>query len=318
MNKVIGKINKFLFDSRARFAFFNSLGVYKWLSDEKFIKKAFYSNLGYELDLKTPKTFCEKLQWLKLYDRNPNYTSLVDKYRVREYVENKIGKEYLIPILGVWDNPEKINFEDLPLKFVLKCNHNSGLGMCVCTNKNSLQKDKVIDGLRQGLAQNYYYVCREWAYKNVKPKVIAEQFMEDDYLKNLNRKGLLDYKFYCFNGEPKFLYVGYANIKDNVKHDLFSFYNLDWSKADFYRTDHESLPFEVPKPKKLNDMIDIAKKLSEEIPFVRVDLYYINEKIYFSELTFYPGGGFGYFSPKEWEERIGSWIKLSEIEGLKR
>lgn len=311
------KIKRVLKKPQLIVTLFNEKGMLKILSDRMQIKLIWWSQFGKKINLNNPKTFCEKLQWLKLYDHNPLYSSLVDKYAVRQYVANKIGTQYLIPLLGVWESPDEIDFSSLPNEFVLKCNHNSGLGMCICSDKSKLDIEKVKNNLTVGLNKNHYYLCREWAYKNVKPKIVAEKFMSDDQLIKKNIKGLIDYKFYCFNGKPRFLYVGYANIINNEKHDLMTFYMLDWEKAPFYRLDHEELFIEIEKPELLNEMIDVAKKLSEDIPFVRVDLYYINKKIYFSELTLCPGGGYGTFSPEAWEEKIGEWLELPMSKQLK-
>lgn len=307
---VVMKGIRFATDPKYRFNILAGRGFYDGMSDEKYLKRRFKIIMGKELDLENPQTFNEKLQWLKLYDRKPEYTMMVDKYKVREYIAKVLDEKYLIPLLGVWKNPEEIDFDILPDKFVLKCNHNSGLGMCVCKEKDKLDKERTIKNLRIGLTENHYFLCREWAYKDVEPCVIAEKFMVDENLQQKGWQGLLDYKFYCFNGEPRFLYVGYANIKNNIKQDMLSFYDLNWKKTPFYRIDHQELPFEVECPEKFEEMIDIAKKLSNGIPFVRVDLYYINKRIYFSELTFCPGGGYGEFSPYEWEKQIGSWIQI--------
>lgn len=281
-----------------------------WMPDVPFLKLAFNSRMGKKLNLQNPQTFNEKLQWLKLYDRRPEYTMMVDKYKVRDYIAEKLGEEYLIPLLGVWDDPDEIDFDALPNQFVLKCNHNSGVGLCVCKSKSALNIPEVKEKLRKGLAQNYYITNKEWPYKDIPRKIICEKYMEDESPTNSDVTGLLDYKFYCFNGEPRFLYVGYADIKDGIKRDKLTYFDLDWNKTVFKRTDHAEIPFHVEKPDNFNEMIAIAKKLSESIPFVRVDLYSINNRIYFSEMTFFPGSGFAPFSPEEWEYTLGSWIPL--------
>ena len=233
---------------------------------------------------------------------------MVDKILVKDYVARVIGPEHIIPTLGTWDDPDEIDFSALPDQFVLKCNHNSGLGMCICKNKEELNISKLKKELKKGLKQNYYLLGREWPYKNVEHGIIAEKYMTDG-----SGTELKDYKFYCFNGEPKFLYIGYANMRDGTKHDLLSFFDLNLDPTPFYRTDHEPLPFAVERPEKLDKMIEIARKLSNGIPFLRVDLYYIQEQIYFSELTFYPGSGYGPFSPPEWERKIGDMLILPQV-----
>ena len=307
LNKLIRATYRFLFYSGYRFKILASLGLYNGLSDEKFCEKSYRAVTGKKLNLESPKLFNEKLQWLKLYYRNDLLTTMVDKNEVRHYISEKIGEQYLVPILGVWQNAEKIDFEKMPDKFVLKCNHNSGLGMCVCTDKSKLDIEHTKKQLEKGLAENHYLGQREWPYKNVKPLIIAEKFMESS-----DGMGLFDYKFYCFNGVPKFLYLGFADIVDNVKHDKMTFLTLDWNKAPFYRMDHEELTNLPPKPKCFDEMISVAKKLSEQLPFVRVDLYSINNKVYFSELTLTPGAGLGVFYPEEWEAKIGEWLHLTK------
>lgn len=293
--------------------YLNRYGLLSFLNDNSFHKLMYWANTGRNLNLKNPKGFNEKLHWLMIYDRNSKYTIMADKYKVREYIENKIGKEYLIPLIGVYNKPEEIDFDKLPKKFVLKCNHNSGLGMCICKNKDDLDCEKVVNDLKLGLKNNLYSYAREWCYKNIEPKIICEQYMENKEIKDKKINGLIDYKFYCFNGIPKFLYAGYANIINNEKHDLLTYYDLDFNKTVFSRPDHLELPFDVKKPNNINEMIEICKTLSANIPFVRVDLYEINNKVYFSELTLYPGAGYSIFYPQEWENEIGNWINIDAL-----
>ena len=196
MSGVFHKIKKAIVNPHARWSYLNALGFYHGMDDETFLKKQFYHAMGYELDLQHPKTFNEKLQWLKIHNRKPEYTMMVDKYAVRQYIADTIGEEYLIPLLGVWDDPEQIDFDALPQQFVLKCNHNSGLGMCICKDKSRLDFKKVKKELKKGLRQDYYLACREWPYKDVKRKIVCEQYMED-----ASSQELLDYKFMCFNGK---------------------------------------------------------------------------------------------------------------------
>lgn len=304
INKYIGK-TFFALDLEKRLSF---------LPDEYYLKLLYRMHIGRKLNLSNPITFNEKLQWLKLYDHRPEYTMMVDKYLVRKYTTETIGEEYLIPLIGVWDDPADIDFDALPNQFVLKCNHNSGTGMCICKDKSKLDINKVKEELRKGLAQDYYLTGREWPYKNITRKIICEKYIEVHYSTNSEITGLLDYKFYCFNGEPRFLYVGYADVRDGVKHDRMTYLDLDWNKTAFKRPDHDELSFFPEKPSNFDEMIAVAKKLSEGIPFVRIDLYNINKKIYFSEMTFFPGSGFSPFSPEEAETTLGSWIELPKIE----
>ena len=280
-----------------------------FFSDKTIIKAQFYRFLGYKLDLKHPKTFSEKLQWLKLYDRNPLYTVLTDKVKVKEYVAAKIGKEYIIPTLGVWDKPEDIDFNSLPNQFVLKCNHNSGIGLFICRKKNEVSADKwakVVLELNNGLKEDYYLRGREWPYKNISRKILAERFMSDDDGNISN--DLKDYKWYCFNGKPLYCQV----IADRRTKETIDFYDTDWKHQDFIGLNpiavHSSNP--VAKPENLIEMVNIAKALSVDTIFSRIDLYNICGRIYFGEITFYPQSGFGVFHPSLYNNLIGDLLKL--------
>ncbi|MDU2374833.1 ATP-grasp fold amidoligase family protein [Anaerococcus vaginalis] len=305
VNNIIKKANKYISNQEYRLRVNSKLGLYNNMDDKKFIEKMFKATMDYPLNLENPKSFNEKLQWLKLYDRNPLYTKLVDKYKVREYISEKIGEDYLIPLLGVWDDPEEIDFDSLPNKFVLKCNHNSGLGMCICTDKSKIDIKKVKNELKSGLAQNYYLNGREWPYKNISRKIICEKYMTDETGKNLR-----DYKFYCFDGKPKI--VGIYQDRNSDKETTGDFFdmNFEWVNLRFGMPNALNKP---QKPQKFQEMIKIAEILSEGMPEVRVDLYISNNKIYFGELTFFDGGGFDKIEPLEWDYKLGSWIKLPKI-----
>ena len=298
---IITKIKKFITDPQIKFGYLTKLGFYNNMPDEKYLKRKFKLVMGKELNLENPQTFNEKLQWLKLYDRKPEYTMMVDKYKVREYIKEKLGEEYLIPLLGVWDDPDEINFEALPNQFVLKCNHNSGTGMCICKDKSKLDIEKVKAELRNGLKENYYLTNREWPYKNVPRKIICEKYMVDEN----NEKGLFDYKFFCFNGKPILMYIS-NDISDEAKTD---FYDMDFNKLNIRMKDPNSDKL-IDKPIFFDKMKEIAEILSQNIPFVRVDFYYINGQIYVGELTFYHNAGFCTISPEEWNYKLGSYINL--------
>jgi hypothetical protein len=260
----------------------------------------FRVKMGYRLDWKNPRTLNEKLQWLKFYNHNPQYTEMADKYGVREYVKKTIGEEYLIPLLGVWDKFDDIDFDKLPKEFVLKCTHDSG-GLVICRNKDQLDKDAAREKIAKSLARNYYYRWREWPYKDIRPRIIAEQFMEDNLL-----GGLPDYKFFCFDG-----YVDCVMVcVDRHLHDVkFYFFDRDWK---FLKPNIETqdLPddFTIPKPEGIDEMFDIAARLSKGIPFSRIDLYSVSGKIYFGEITFFPDSGYDTTFLKDadlaWGERI--------------
>lgn len=301
---VMNKYLKFLNDSAFRFEILLSKGMFDHLSDEDFLKKAYRIRMGGSLNLKNPQSFNEKLQWLKLYDRRPEYTTMVDKYAVKKYVADRIGEQYIIPTIGVWERFEDIDFDMLPSQFVLKCTHDSG-GLAICRDKSKFDIESAKKKINRSLKRNYYYSGREWPYKNVPRKIIAEQFMEDK-----NSKYLKDYKFFCFDGEVKFLYL--SEGLDNHATAHISYVTLDWKQAPFYRNDYK--PFDVlpPKPVNFDKMIQLAEVLSKDIPFVRVDFYEINEKVYFGELTFFTGSGFTKFIPNEWDSKLGEYIRLPE------
>lgn len=272
------------------------------IPDEYYLRIMFRKHTGKRLDLKNPKTYNEKLQWLKLYNRKPEYTVMVDKYKVRDYIKDKLGEEYLIPLIGVWDNSSEINFEELPEQFVLKCNHNSGTGMYICTDKNKMDIKRVKEDLDNGLAQNYYLTGREWPYKDVPRKIICEKFMVDDRTKELR-----DYKFYCFDGEVKMIMVN--SDRSSGKETKADYFDKKYNRLNItWGYKHSAV---VPKkPEKFEEMIEIAELLSKNMPHVRIDLYECNEKIYFGEISFFDGSGFDTIEPYEWDLKLGSWIKL--------
>ena len=295
------------FTSRERlFKFFDNRHLLDWMPDEKYLKMAFRAKMGYPLNLENPETFNEKLQWLKLHDRKPLYTTLVDKYAVRQYIAEKIGEEYLIPLVGgPWNSADEIDFDSLPEQFVLKCNHDSG-GLVVCRDKTRLDRKAALEKLGRSLGSNYYVQGREWPYKDVKPCIIAERYMEDER----QQAGLIDYKFFCFNGAAKFMYVSQGLEDHSTAH--ISFYDLAGNALPFKRTDFAAFT-ELPyKPAGLEKMIRLSNKLSQAVdcPFLRCDMYEIDGKIYFSELTFTPCSGMLPFDPPEWDETIGRWIEL--------
>lgn len=229
--KVFKQALKYLYDAKFRLNVNSILGFNHYLSDEEFLKRAFKLSTGYDLNLENPQTFNEKLQWLKINNRKPEYTVMVDKYKVKQYIAEKIGEEYVIPLLGVWDNANDIDFNKLPDKFVLKCNHNSGGGMYICKDKSRLNEGKIRSirkNLNKNVSRNYFWEGREWPYKNVERKIIAEKYMED-----ANTEDLMDYKFMCFNGEVKCSFVCSDRFsKDGLK---VTFYDKEWNIMPFER-----------------------------------------------------------------------------------
>ena len=271
-----------------------------FLPDKLYLRWKFKLIMGYKLNLKNPKTFNEKLQWLKLYDRNPEYIKMVDKYEVREYIKEKIGEEYLIPLIGVYDKFDDIDFNKLPNQFVIKCNHDSG-GLVICKDKNKLNISMARKKINKSLKRNYYYSGREWPYKNVKPKILIEKYMEDKAAREL-----IDYKFMCFDGKPQLSFTCSERYDDGLK---VTFFDFNWNKLPFERY-YPSSDKKIVKPINYDLMLKFSKILSDNIPFVRVDWYEINGKLYFGELTFYPGSGFEEFNPSEWDEKIGDMLIL--------
>lgn len=276
--------------------------VSKILPDKLYLSILFRYHMGYWMDWDNPTTFSEKLQWLKIYDRNPLYTRLVDKFAVKEYVASIIGEEYIIPTLGVWDRVEDIEWDKLPQQFVLKTTHGGGsMGVVICTDKVYFDKKKAIKQLRGSLKTDLYVVWKEWPYKNVTPRIIAELYMGDE-----TGEALKDYKFFCFDGVPKIVQVDYGRFV-NHKRNL---YDIEWNRLPFslgFPTDWDC---EIEKPEALGEMIDMVKRLSKGIPHVRVDLYYIDGKVYFGEMTFYHGSGFEKFTPEEYNKFFGELIFL--------
>lgn len=275
-----------------------------WIPDKTYLKMSYYLHTGKILHLNPPKTFNEKMQWLKLNDRKPLYTSLVDKVEVKDYVANIIGKEYIIPTLGVWDKPEDINYDILPPRFVLKTTHDGGgEGVIIC-DKKTLDVEKIQAKLNKSLIRNIYKTLREWPYKNIKPRIMAEMFMQSDN----NSDGLMDYKFFCFNGEPVFCQVkSHQNGRNYI--DLFDMNRnlLPFSCLNPSQKNAEVTPV---LPDNYDKMIALVKDLCKVSYFVRVDFYNVSGDIYFGELTFYPASGMGSFTPEDYDLEMGNMLKL--------
>ncbi len=300
---MIDKLNKMVSNPKVRFGYFSRLGLLNFMSDEKFLKKRYYLTIGKELNLDNPSTFNEKIQWLKINDRNPIYTKLVDKYKVKDFVAKQIGKEYVIPALGVYGKFDDIKFDKLPEKFVIKCTHDSG-GIVICKNKVEFDKNAAKKKINKALKRNYYYSSREWPYKNVKPRIMIEKYMEDK-----NSDELTDYKVMCFNGKAKMIFTCTERFGDGLK---VTFFDLDWNKLPFERH-YPASKKQIPIPKNLKKMIKLSEQLANGIPFVRMDWYEINDKLFFGEYTFYPGSGMEEFTPEEWDEKLGKMIDLGSV-----
>lgn len=273
----------------------------KWLPDSIYLRCQFYAQMGHMLNLKHPKTFNEKLQWLKLNDRKPEYTTMVDKVEAKKWVEDRIGAQYIIPTLGVWERAEDIDFDSLPNQFVLKTNHDSG-AVIICKDKSKLDIPAARKKLAKSLKFDYYKAGREWPYKNVKRRIFAEELIQttlDD---------IPDYKIFCFDGQPKFLFVATERQKEGV--DVkFDFFDTSFNHLPFKQR-HENASITPAKPKNFEKMVDIAAELSKGYKHIRVDLYNIEGEILFGELTFYHFNGTVPFNPGEWDYKFGKLINL--------
>lgn len=278
-----------------------------WLPDESYLKLKYWACIGKKLNLKNPQTFNEKLQWLKLNDRQREYTMMVDKYEAKKYVSDIIGEEYIIPTLGVWDRFEDIDFSTLPDQFVLKTTHDSG-GVVICRDKNSFDTENARKIINKSMGRNYFYSGREWPYKNVVPRIIGEK-----YLCKLGESGIVDYKIMCFGGKAKCIFACTGRYTPSgLKITVF---DTDWNRIPFERDHHPSEKNTVSPPESLKRMIEISERISKDIPFVRIDFYEIDGSPYFGEITFFPASGFGSFSPEEWDKTLGDWINLFIVKG---
>lgn len=291
-------------DPKAFYLAASARGLTSWIPDSVHLKIMFRLSLGTRLDLNNPQTYNEKLQWLKLHDRNPVHTLLVDKFRVKGWVAERIGEEHVTKAIAVWSNVEDIDIGSLPKQFVLKTNHDSG-GVVVCRDKADFDASRACDFLGKRLKRNYYWGTREWPYKDVPPLVFAEEYLEE-----FDSGDLPDYKFFCFNGKVKAMYV------------ISGRFSKEGPKSDYFDAEYNHLPFinKYPnaaatpkKPKHFEEMKRAAEKLSEGIPHVRVDFFETAEGYYFGEMTFFHWSGLVRFEPEEWDYTFGSWIDLSQV-----
>lgn len=273
-----------------------------WLPDAMYLRIMFRFKMGNRLNLKTPKTFNEKLQWLKLYNRKPEYTRMVDKCEAKRVAESIVGKDYIIPTLGVWDRFEDIDFSTLPERFVLKTtNGGGGGGVVICLNKGNLDKVAAAERLNASLRSSIYRHLKEWPYKDVKPRILAERFMVDE------SGELRDYKFYCFSGEPKVFLV--ASERFSGHRTYFDYFDMNGNHLPFTQGGMNS-PVTPSLPSNFEEMKRVAGKLSQGLPHVRVDLYSVDGKVYFGEYTFFDSSGFEKFTPQEWDGIFGEWLTL--------
>lgn len=280
----------------------NRRNFLKFLSDKNYLKLMYRVNFDRKLNLKNPKSFNEKIQWLKLYDRKKEYIKMVDKYLVKEYVSQLIGQKYIIPTIGVWDRFDDIDFSKFPNKFVLKCTHDSG-GLSICDDKSNFDFVDAKNKIEKSLKRKYFYFGREWPYKNVKPKILAEEFIKDDEVNDL-----YDYKVLCFNGTPLYIQV-HKNRRANHTQD---FYDDRWNKLDIEQGCKQSQDFDR-KPVVFDEMMHLSKIISKDIPLVRVDWYCANGQLFFGEITFFDASGFTPFIPEKWDYIFGEKINLGGI-----
>lgn len=274
--------------------------------DRIFIMLKYRKAFGRWPNLKNPQTFNEKLNWLKLHDRNPLYTRMVDKCEAKRYVADLIGEEYIIPTLGVWNRAEDIDFDALPDKFVLKATHDSGR-VIICKDKSKLDRAKAVREMKESLKRDFYAVTREWPYKNVKPRIIAEQLLESS-----DDAGLADYKVHNFNGVPKVILVCRDRFAETGLTE--DFYDTEWTHLDVKRPGHPNAPIIESCPESLGKMLELSKRLSADYPFMRTDFYTIGDKVYFGEITLYPASGTVPFEPSRYDDLFGSSLNIRKLD----
>lgn len=303
MNVIRRKIHTLMHTPRIWMKKFENSPMFSLLPDNIALKIQYKNVFLKDLNLDDPRTFNEKLQWLKLHNRKDEYSIMVDKYAAKEYVSKIIGEEHIIPAYGVWDSFEEIDFESLPNQFVLKCTHGSG-DVVICRDKTSFDLNRARKTLTKALRTDYYKIGREWPYKNVPHRILAEQYVSDEETSS----GLTDYKFFCFGGQPKVMFVATERYSDCK----FDYFDMDFSRLPI-RNIHPNSSKLIEKPKRFEEMKKIAEQLSVKVPFIRIDLYEINGEIYFGEYTFFHAGGFSVYSPEEWDLKMGEWIDLSFV-----
>src|SRR5699024_3533309 len=294
MRKLVG--NPFLIVS-----YFGNKGFLKWLPSKIYLKAYYRSQTYRKVNFKNPQRFTEKIQWLKVFWYDWFATKCADKYDVRDIIKENIGSQYLNELYAVYESVDEIEVEKLPESFVLQATHSYEQNF-VCKNKNHINWDKQLKECKKWLKTNYFWKNREWVYKDIKPRIICEKFLNED-----NASSLTDYKFYCFNGVPMYCQV----INDRYDGGTIDFFDTEWNHMEF--TGLQNMPHankKIKKPEKYNQMLEISRELSQRFPFVRVDFFYVNKKIYFGELTFFPRSGFGEFRPLEWDQSIGELLEL--------
>lgn len=298
---------KYLFTNPSKFLDSTVKHLGFMFSDKTYLKLRYRFQMGEWPDLENPTLFTEKIQWLKLHNHHPQYSIMVDKYTAKDYVASRIGNEYVIPTLGLWNSPKDIEWNKLPNQFVLKTTNGGGNGgVVICRDKSTLNIKEVVRKLSDNQKSNIYDNLREWPYRDVTPRILAESLLRSSD----NESGeLADYKFFCFNGEPRLCQV----IRERNTMETIDFYDMEWNHMDIVGLNPmvKNGQVAVPKPKPLSQMIDICKILSKDIPFLRVDLYVVDSMIYFGEMTFFPASGIGTFKPKNWNKTLGDYIQVN-------
>ena len=298
----LDKALKYLRNPARIFFYLGLKGHFKFIPDERYVRLCYRILMGKRLELDPPRTFNEKLQWLKLHARRPEQTRWVDKYEVRKLIAATVGEQHLFPLLGVWDRAEDVDFTQLPDQFVLKCTHDSG-GAIICRDPRRFDVRAARRKLAADLKRNYYWAGREWAYKNVPPRVIAEPLMVDE-----SGTELKDYKFFCFDGEPRLIQVDFDRFSDHKR----NLYDLEWRYQPFQILFPTDPARTIPKPRNLEAAVELVRRITPKVPFMRTDLYLIGERIYFGEFTLHHGGGAEKFTPAAYDDLLGSWIRLPE------
>lgn len=272
-------------------------GFLHWMPDKQYLKVVYRSHTKRKLNLKNPTRYTEKLQWLKLYDRNPLYTTLVDKYAVRDYIAKRIGDEHLVPFYGIYENFDVIDWESLPQSFIMKCTHGSGFNM-ICIDKDSFDRGAARKQFAKWLATNYYWATREWPYKQIKPRIIVEQLLDPPPV---------DYKFYCFHGEPQYCRIQFIEQGEKYQH----FLDMDFHDTGAKSSGYPRHPTYIPaKSRYYNQMVELARVLSEGIIHVRIDFLVTDATFYVGEFTFYTASGYSHFTPPSFDETLGDLLKL--------
>ena len=294
-----------IFGRNARDNIFHALS---FLPNKMYLQLFYFCTTGQFINFRNPKGFCEKQQWLKVHDQCGEYSKLVDKLAVREHIDAVLGEGHLFPLLGKWERFEDIDFDSLPDQFVIKCNHDSG-STKVISSKAELTPEKLAEMKRfytKRLKRDFFFAGREYPYKGIRPYMIVEKLMIDE---KQPEKSIEDYKFFCFNGEPRVMFIA----TDRRTDCRFDFFDMDFQHLDIVNI-HPNSDKPIPKPAMFEEMKEIAATLSKGMRFVRIDLYELNGNIYFGEYTFFHGGGFRLCEPPEWERKLGDWIELPEAD----